>query len=107
MGGVESFDRRRFAMGPLAELSPVYPAKSDLDETFTRDYRFSITREGLLQPWLRLRETEAAERQRLAAMPVFNTINPIGGIKPGAVALATVSDGQGHRTACDGDAAFR
>ncbi len=95
MGGVESFDRRRFAVGPLAELSPIYPAKNDLDAT-SRDYRFSITREGMLQPWLRLRETEAAEQQRLAAMPNFNTVNPTGGIKPGAIALATVNDGEGH-----------
>ncbi len=95
MGGMESFDKRRFAVGPLAELSPVYASKS-VGEAISPEYRFSITREGLLQPWLRLRDTEAAEQQRLAMLPRFNTVNPIGGIKPGAISLATVRDNQGQ-----------
>jgi len=95
LGGQESFDANRFAASPLGELSPVYaPRRSD--ETATDNYRLEMTREGLLQPWFRLRETEDSEAERFKEMPSFNTLNPVGEAKPGAVKLATVRDGQGR-----------
>ena len=54
-----------------------------------------LTREGWLQPWVRLRSTESEERTRLSTMPGFRTINPSQGIKPGASVLSTVSDAGG------------
>ena len=54
-----------------------------------------LTREGWLQPWVRLRKTEDEERQRLAAMTPFHTLSRVGDIKPGAVVLAEVSDTAG------------
>jgi hypothetical protein len=54
-------------------------------------HRLALTREGWLEPWVRLRAEEDAEQRRLAAMPAFQTLNPIRGIKPGATVLARVA----------------
>src|SRR5262249_12960073 len=56
------------------------------------EYRLVLTREGWLQPWVRLRKTEDEEHKRLATMSPFTTLSRAGGIKPGAVVLAEVSD---------------
>src|SRR5207237_251064 len=56
------------------------------------EYRLVLTREGWLQPWVRMRKTEDDEQQRLASMPAFHTLSQAGGIKPGAVVLAEVRD---------------
>ncbi len=95
MGGQESFDTHRFATSPLGELSPVYPPRRDAD-TVADAFRVELTREGLLQPWFRLRETEDGESERLKSMPTFNTVSPVGDAKPGAIQLATVRDGHGQ-----------
>jgi hypothetical protein len=50
-----------------------------------------LTREGWLQPWVRLRTTEHDEQQRLRAMPGFQSLNQVETIKPGASVLAQVS----------------
>ena len=61
-------------------------------------YRLDLTREGMLQPWVRSRKTEDEERQRLAAMPAFHTLSHVGNIKPGAVVLADAVDPFGNRS---------
>ncbi len=58
----------------------------------TRGTSLSLTREGWLEPWVRLREEEASERQRLGAMPPFQTLNRVRGVKPGATVLARSAD---------------
>lgn len=88
LGGQESFKNGKYDRTPLGDLMPVY---SDQVPTFPADarHRFSLTREGWLEPWVRLRPEEDAERKRLEAMPAFQTLNAIRGIKPGATVLAT------------------
>jgi len=79
----------------IAPMLPVYldrPADVQLPALF----KLALTREGWLQPWMRLRATEAEEQQRLAAMPFFEVLNPIREAKPGASVLATVSDNDNH-----------
>src|SRR5690606_1893820 len=49
--------------------------------------RLQLTREGWLQPWVRVRGTEEEERQRLAEMPPLRTLNHVSGLKPGASVL--------------------
>lgn len=95
MGGQEAFDAKRFATSPLGELSPVYAPRSD-NEASSEPFRLELTREGLLQPWIRLRETESSETERLQNMPRFNTVNPVGAPKPGAIQVATLRDLQGN-----------
>lgn len=105
LGGTESFAGKSFGDSPLGELSPVYaagPMPDDVDRMEkvrqpTRG-RISLTREGLLQAWVRLRENESAEQTRLSKMPSFLTINPVGDVKPGASELAVV-EGIGGDTA--------
>ncbi len=94
LGGTESFAGKNFNNSPLGELSPVYPRRTN-DVQVEGPYRISLTREGLLQPWTRLRETEQAELDRIKGMPPFTTLNMVGDPKPGASQLATVrGDGQ-------------
>ncbi len=95
LGGNESFDSRKFADTPLGELAAVYaprgPAGGDLGPV-----QLSLTREGMLQPWMRLRNNEVAEKQRTQSMPKFLTLNRVGDVKPGAALLATVQTDDGQ-----------
>lgn len=91
LGGAESFVGGKFDRTPIGDMLPVYldrvpPAPADAK------YRLKLTREGWLQPWIRVRRTEPEERDRLAQMPNFETVNRIRGIKPGATVLATVQE---------------
>ncbi|MFK8111023.1 MAG: hypothetical protein AB8B91_02410 [Rubripirellula sp.] len=88
LGGAESFASKKFAETPLGELSPVYsPRASAAHED--GPYQLQLTREGLLQPWVRLRETETQELDRLQTMTTFKTLNSVGDVKPGASQLAS------------------
>jgi uncharacterized membrane protein len=95
LGGGESFAEGKYDKTPVGDLLPVY-----LDRPTPADgpgeYRLALTREGWLQPWVRLRKTEDEEQKRLAEMPPFPTLNQSRRIKPGAVTLADVSDAAGH-----------
>lgn len=93
LGGQEMFRGRGFADSFLGDLSPVYLGRSDLGAPSR--YQIELTREGLLQPWLRLRENIAAESKRLNRMPDFTSANRVGSLKPGAFSMATFRDAQG------------
>ncbi len=98
LGGLNSFAEGKYDRTPVGELLPVYlnrPAEAQQDND--AEYRVELTREGGLQPWVRLRKTEEEERQRLAAMPPFQTLSRTGNIKPGAVVLSEVVDSSGAR----------
>jgi uncharacterized membrane protein len=95
LGGAETFREGGYDETAIASMLPVYldrPAEVHLPSLF----KLSLTREGWLQPWTRLRATEAEERARLADMPPFQVLNPIREAKPGASVLATVSDADDH-----------
>ena len=99
LGGQESFSGRRFNDSALGELSPVYPRPSSFtDQGAPAAVRMQLTREGLLQPWTRLRDNETLENERLKTMPRFNTVNPVGSLKPGASTLAEVIDDEDRRS---------
>jgi hypothetical protein len=100
LGGVESFKNGKYDKTPLGDLLPVYTDGAPdlpIGESATPDdgthpadirHRLALTREGWLEPSVRLRADEDAERKRLEAMPPFATLNPVRGIKPGASVLA-------------------
>ncbi|NQT11300.1 MAG: hypothetical protein HQ582_01035, partial [Planctomycetes bacterium] len=94
LGGAESFRQGDYRRTPVAELLPVYLDTQPPAPPNAR-YRLALTREGWLQPWMRLRETEPDEQKRLQSMPQFQTLNRVRGIKPGATVLANVTDEQG------------
>ncbi|MGE5294158.1 MAG: glutamine amidotransferase, partial [Solirubrobacterales bacterium] len=89
LGGKESFQKGGFDRTPIASILPMYldpipTAKPDAN------VRLSLTREGWLQPWARLRDNEKDEQQRLAEMPEFQVVNRARDVKPGARVVATI-----------------
>jgi uncharacterized membrane protein len=95
LGGHNSFANGKYQRTPVSELLPVYLDRGQTAE-LGEGYRLQLTREGWLQPWVRLRSTEDEEQKRLAEMPSFKTVSHAGAIKPGAAVLASVqtTDGQ-------------
>lgn len=95
LGGQESFKNGRYDRTPIGDLLPVYADEVPPTPPEAR-FRIRLTREGWLEPWVRLRGDEDAERKRIEAMPAFHTINQVRGIKPGATVLAQAEvDGGG------------
>ncbi|MEZ6126782.1 MAG: glutamine amidotransferase [Planctomycetaceae bacterium] len=93
MGGQESFRQGEYDHTPVGELLPI-----DLHQEVPAaptPVRLSLSREGWLQPWIRLRSDENAERQRLADMPAFVTLNSADFVRPGAIVMASVHDESG------------
>lgn len=89
LGGRNSFANGGYQRTPVAELLPIYVDRGEPRPT-ADGYRLLLTREGWLQPWVRLRSTEDDERQRLADLPAFKTVSYAASIKPGAAVLASV-----------------
>lgn len=93
LGGQECFRTGGYDHTPVGRMLPVY-----LDQTNSApaivDARFNLTREGWLEPWMRLRTEREEDEKRLATMSAFQSVNSAFSIKPGASVLATVSDAQ-------------
>jgi uncharacterized membrane protein len=98
LGGAESFHEGKFQRTPIGDLLPVYLDQVP-DEKPPADLKLTLTREGWLQPWARLRNNESDERSRLEDLPPFNVLNKVRGIKPGASVIARVSDKNGDHDA--------
>jgi uncharacterized membrane protein len=96
LGGQESFKNGRYDRTPIGDLLPIYADDAGDPPAADVRYRLALTREGWLEPWVRLRGEEADERNRVDGMPAFQTLNGVRGIKPGATVLA--------RAAVDGTA---
>ena len=102
LGGQESMRGKGFRNSVLSQILPVY-GDEGLSEALaassvniaggddTPSVRYQMTREGWLQPFLRLAENEIAEKERLQRMPPFEVLNRTKGIKPGASVLAEAS----------------
>jgi uncharacterized membrane protein len=94
LGGAESFQRGKYLRTPVGDMLPVY--LDQVPETRpARDLKLSLTREGLLQPWARLRGQEEDEQERLRQMPGFHVLNRVRAVKPGASVIATASESSG------------
>ena len=92
MGGQESFRQGDFDRTPIGEMLPI-----DLSREMKSPeagVRLSLTRDGWLQPWVRLRADEGEEDERLKSMPEFLTLNSAAFVRPGAVIMAEVQDAQ-------------
>ncbi len=97
LGGPDSFSEGKYDRTPVGDLLPVYlnrPTETDPDQPLS--YHLALTREGWLQPWVRLRKTEDEEKARLATTAGFRTLSRGGNIKPGAVVLSQVLDPDGN-----------
>ena len=96
--GNGSFREGEYRRTPVGDMLPVYLdiPQSRPDFPADSEFQLALTREGWLQPWVRLRKTESEERQRMAAMPAFRTASQVGNLKPGAMELAQVVDAHGR-----------
>ncbi len=95
LGGQESMRGRGFSDSVLSQLLPIYcddNATSSVDNEYDGEpqtsVRYQLSREGWLQPFLRLADNEIAERERLERMPNFEVLNRMNKVKPGASVLA-------------------
>jgi hypothetical protein len=96
LSGPDSFTTGRYARTPVGNLLPVYVEQTvQAPASGNHEYRLALTREGWLQPWVRMRQTEPEERERLSTMTAFRILTPIGSIKPAATVLAEVVDETG------------
>jgi uncharacterized membrane protein len=93
LGGQEMFLSGDYNETPLGDVLPVYLRGNEQARDKSSQVRYRLTREGGLEPWLRLRANEPDERQRVAEMPDFQTWNAITDVKPGASVLAQLSAG--------------
>ena len=90
LGGIDSLIDGNYAETPVGAMLPVY-LNRDNDES-VGPVRLSITREGMLEPWVRLRPTENQELERLDTMTSFDVMSTVGDPKPGATVLMTARE---------------
>lgn len=91
LGGAESFRGKSFDRSPLAAMVPYY-FDDDAAGASQPAVRWELTREGWLEPALRLAAEDADEQQRIDAMPPFRHANVPVARKPGAVVYARGED---------------
>ncbi len=96
LGGQESFTQGKYENTPIAELLPVYLQRSGSVSPLD-NMEFALTREGWLSQWVRIRKTEANEKDRLEDMPKFRVLNQVDRIKPGASVMASMLDENGRK----------
>lgn len=100
LGGTDFMKAEQSNATPLGQLLPVYGNKSRIED-LTEDamttnpneievpsIKMELSREGWLQPFMRLASNESDEKDRLNQSPTIQVWNRIGGIKPGATTLA-------------------
>ncbi len=95
LGGMESFHEGAYHRTPIGDLLPVYLDRAEQPALPAGPVKFDLDREGWLQGWARLRQTEIDERTRLDAMPPFQVFNRVRGVKPGAGIMAVAADASG------------
>jgi uncharacterized membrane protein len=94
LGGQDSFRQGHYEHTPVAQLLPVYVDRQG-EAPALPPVKLSLSREGWLEAWTRLRDNEPAERDRQALTPPFRVLNRVRGIKPGASVLATAAPANG------------
>lgn len=94
LGGVESFQNGGYQRTPIGDLVPVYLDRVEAGR-LPGALRLNLTREGWLQPWARLRDSEPEEEVRLREMVPFQVFHRVRDIKPGASVIASVKDEAG------------
>jgi uncharacterized membrane protein len=91
LGGMECFQQGNYQRTPIGDMLPVYLDRVEETEA-PGPLKLELTREGLLQPWARLRDNEADEKSRLQSMAPFQVLNRVRDVKPGATVISRVID---------------
>ena len=95
LGGQESFASGHYDRSPLEDLLPVY-INATKKRGESSHFRMQLTREGWLEPWVRVKPSELEENKRIEQMPAFRTVNRVRRDKPGAAVLIEVRDSEGE-----------
>jgi uncharacterized membrane protein len=102
LGGPASYHHGNWHKSVVKDVLPVYcdrtPQPLDPNPLADppREHHLQLSRDGWLQPWVRLRATEAEEQHRLDEMAGFQVVSQINGLKPAAQVLANVVDRDGE-----------
>lgn len=112
LGGVDSFHSGHWDKTRLQDILPVYSSRRTAFEekvqtggrdgngqapvATTTHWKLQLTRDGWLQPWVRLRSTDDAERLRVREMSPFQVVSQVPGIKPAAQVLSELVSGSGE-----------
>ncbi len=95
LGGAESFREGGYEHTPMGSMMPIYLDRQTVSPSGDT-FRLELTREGALEPWLRLRSSEVAEKERLEKEAPLQVLNQARDLKPGASLLEVVKDAQGQ-----------
>lgn len=95
LGGGESFVEGDYLRTPVGEVLPVY-LNGVSPRPGAMAFSLALTRDGLLEPWVRVRTTQQQEQQRLDAMPGLRILNEVGALKPGASELLSIVSASGE-----------
>jgi uncharacterized membrane protein len=95
LGGADSLESGGYRNTALAAALPVSLDRLAASPP-TGELTWKLSREGWVQPWMRIRAQETEERARLEQMPTLRVGHALAGIKPGATVLATVEDETGE-----------
>lgn len=93
LGGRDSFRHGGWHKTPLRDAMPVYMDRPA--QAAEGPLEWDLTRDGWLEPWMRLRENEQNENQRISSMPAFSIFNQVDEVKPGARQLALLENQYG------------
>ncbi|WP_221028971.1 glutamine amidotransferase [Actomonas aquatica] len=95
LGGADTLENGGYADSPLAAALPIYLDRR-ADRAPRGELRWDLTREGWVEPWVRILPNAEDERNRLADMPAFLIANGLTDTKPGATVLASLTDDEGR-----------
>ncbi|MDQ8181662.1 glutamine amidotransferase [Pelagicoccus sp. SDUM812005] len=96
LGGVNALEDGNYQNTPIAQVLPLYLDGMGPSNSFDKSARWDLTRNGWVEPWMRIRPFETEEQSRILAMPSFRVFNATQRTKPGAQTLATIEDLQGE-----------
>lgn len=97
LGGQENFLGGGYSDTPIGDVLPVYVRGREKSAEKDQPVRYLLTREGSLEPWLRLRANQSDEQMRVRQMPDFKTWNTVADVKPGASVLAELDSSAGKQ----------
>ncbi|MEM0968904.1 MAG: hypothetical protein AAGJ31_06115, partial [Verrucomicrobiota bacterium] len=96
LGGQESLQWGNYGRTTLGQMLPV--SLTDGKPVAT-GAKWSLTREGWFESWMRLRKTREEEESVLVHVPEFRTVHGLDRPKPGARVLTEVTDEEGREAA--------
>lgn len=94
LGGRDTFRHGKWEKTAMAHALPIYLDR--VVEPLQGELKWQLTREGWLEPWMRIRSNERDEQTRLREVPLLEVVNNTSEIKPGARILAEVLDASGR-----------